>query len=317
MTSIAKSYRICAERARKAASNFYYTFYLLPRSQRMAMCAVYAYLRELDDLADAPVNRAESVAATERVIDPNSPICVDQSLKIENFSPDQQLRVARLQAAYDQFQKAFNGESNGDVLPALVDTIQRFTIPPEYFIEVMRGMAMDIQDHEYATWKDLEKYCYRVASVVGLICLHIWGVTDERAKEPAIACGYAFQLTNILRDIGEDARSGRIYLPHEDLQANGYSRDALYAQQNTDSFRRLIEHEVDRARSFFDQAAVLQRYLPFDAVRMFAAMFRTYRELLDKIELNVDQLLTQRMRVSRWRKAAIAGRALILGGKSI
>jgi phytoene synthase len=291
----------------------------------MAMCAVYAYLRELDDLADGDFAIDEGVAGVERRSEPpvdfiaDGPLSLfaDLDFKIENLTPDQQLRLARLQAAYDQFQKAVSGELNGKILPALADAIQKFSSPPEYFIEVMRGMAMDIQGCEYATWDELQKYCYRVASVVGLICLHIWGVRDERAKEPAIACGYAFQLTNILRDIGEDVRSGRIYLPNEDLQANGYSRDAICERQNTDSFRRLIQYEVNRARSFFDQAAALQRYLPFDAVRMFAAMFRTYRELLDKIELNADQLFSRRMRVSRWRKAAIAGRALILGGKSI
>jgi 15-cis-phytoene synthase len=312
MTSVAESYRVCAQLAHHAASNFYYTFYLLPRPQRMAMCAVYAYLRELDDLADAPISATQN-NSLEPATD-SGRLSFDKALfeiQIENLSTDQRIRLNRLNEVHDRFQKALNGEMIGPVLPALADTIRKFSIPPEYFVEVMRGMAMDIQGREYVTWSDLEKYCFRVASVVGLICLHIWGVTDPAADEPAIACGYAFQMTNILRDMGADAAVGRIYLPEEDLQKAGYTRDELYNKKVNDQFQSLITIEWIRTNQFFMKAATLPRFLPRSARKMYAAMLGTYAELIYNVIKDADQLFSQRIRVSRWRKLCIIVRSFL------
>ena len=174
----------------------------------------------------------------------------------------------------------------------------------------MQGVAADIAGHDYATWDELRTYCYRVASVVGLICLHVWGFRDERAFAPATACGLAFQLTNILRDLGEDAASGRIYLPRDEIVAAGYSVEELERGTINAAYERLIEQQLTRARELYTKAEDLPRHLQRDGQRIYAAMFATYRALLDKVAEQREQLLQQRVRIGRWHKVWIAARAL-------
>ena len=321
------SYDYCASVARRARSNFYYTFALLPLEKRRAMYAVYAYLRELDDIADGPMSlewqalgekslAAETVILGQSTINerlqlirmPESPLW--QDLHFGTLDLAQQHRLQRLDHARRQFDAALAGAAHGPILPALVETIRAYNIPTEYFLAVMQGVAADIAGHDYTTWADLRTYCYRVASVVGLICLHIWGFRDERAFPPAIACGLAFQLTNILRDLGEDATNGRIYLPREELAAAGYSDTELVQGIVNPGYERLLEQQIARARGLYVEAEELPRFLERDGQRIYAAMFATYRALLDKVSEQRDQLLQQRIRIGRWHKVWIAARAL-------
>lgn len=322
------SYDYCAGVARRARSNFYYTFALLPLEKRRAMHAVYAYLRELDDIADGPMSLEWQALTTKNLsaetLNPEHPTVIERfsfrreltdsplwhELHLDSLDLAQQHRLQRLEAARQQFDAALAGDASGPILPALAETIKAYNIPTEYFLAVMQGVAADIAGQEYTTWEELRTYCYRVASVVGLICLHIWGFRDERAFPPAIACGLAFQLTNILRDLGEDASVGRIYLPREEIAAAGYSDTELVQGIVNASYEQLIEQQIFRARALYAEADELPRYLQRDGQRIYAAMFATYRALLDKVSEQREQLLQQRVRIGRWHKVWIAARAL-------
>ncbi len=213
--SIDESYAYCTRLARQAASNFYYTFRLLSTPKRQAMLAIYAYLRELDEIADGQTQtNITSTSHTDTLIGqvtlkqelPELDVRELTWLPTDQVLPQNWSQLAswrRLQSARLQFEQALAGDIRGPVLPAVMDTIQRFGIPAEYFTAMMDGMAMDLLGREYQTWEQLSEYCYHVASVVGLICLLVWGFRDAAAFEPAQACGLAFQLTNILRDLGE------------------------------------------------------------------------------------------------------------------
>jgi len=276
---LAQSYAYCQKLARNAASNFYYCFYLLPREKRLAMCALYAYLRETDDICDSPAPLAE--------------------------------RQVSLQAWREQVEAAFAGESRGPILPALADTARRYQIPREYLLDVLDGVQMDLEERSYETFAELEAYCYRVASVVGLACIHIWGFTSQAAIEPAIKCGLAFQLTNILRDLEEDAQRGRIYLPLEDLARHSYTPEDLHRRTCDDRLRSLLRYEVARAEAFYQEAAALPQYLHPDGQRVLGAMIDTYHALLVEIRRRDGDLCGERVRVGRWKKLSIALRWML------
>src|SRR5579884_1722611 len=188
--SVEASYGWCERVARGAARNFYYGFLLLPRPKRRALCALYAYLRRVDDLADT-AGEAEAKRG----------------------------RLAEWRA---QTQRALAGEAGADRLwPALADTLERYRIPAQYLLDAVTGAEMDLVTTRYARFADLRRYCYHVAGAVGLACLQVFGFHDGRAPELAEQMGIAFQLTNILRDLGQDYRMGRVYLPEEDFERFG------------------------------------------------------------------------------------------------
>jgi 15-cis-phytoene synthase len=279
VTDLDASYATCQRLARGAASNFYFSFLLLPRAKRRAMCALYAYMRHVDDLAD----------------DGKQPLEVRQSelnkLKAVIESPD--VRAGA-----------------NPILPALADTVKRFSIPIEYLTAAIDGVKMDLVDTKYETFAQLEEYCYRVASVVGLACIHIWGFRGPQALEPARRCGIAFQLTNILRDLKEDAARERCYLPQEDLRRFGYAFDELRQSEANTAFEKLMEFEISRAEQYFAAAAELEPLLELDGRRAFRAMATTYRSLLNKIKQHPAAVFAQRIRLSRWEKIRIGARAL-------
>lgn len=279
---LAASYAYCQQQARRAASNFYYCFHLLPRDKRRAMHALYAYLRKTDDLCDG-----------------------------ESALPQRQ---AALVVWRSEVEAALAGEAQGPILPALADTAHRFEIPQAYLLDVLDGVQMDLDGRSYATFAELEHYCYRVASVVGLACIHIWGFTSERAIEPAIQCGVAFQLTNILRDLDEDAQRGRIYLPQEDLERFGYQAAELRGRVCDERLRRLVRFEAARAEEFYQQATGLHGYLHPQGQRVFGAMFDTYHALLREIGHREGDIFSGRVRVSKWKKLQIALRWM--GGRN-
>jgi phytoene synthase len=169
---------------------------------------------------------------------------------------------------------------------------------------------MDLFHNSYATFAELYRYCYRVASAVGLACIHIWGFADERAKTCAESAGIAFQLTNILRDLREDAARGRVYLPQEELLRFGYRSEQLHAGERDDRFRALMRFQVARARQYYDAARPLAAFLPPPGRAVFQVMIRTYRGLLDAIEARDYDVFSGRVSLSRWRKLSLVVQAV-------
>ncbi len=278
------SYRFCRDLSRREAKNFYYSFMLLPPNRRRAMCALYAFLRHTDDLADEP-----------------GPID-GKRVALDQWRSD-------LDATFDGQSGAWPG------LPALADTVRRHAIPKSYLHEVIDGVAMDVEPLPFETFDDLYKYCYLVASAVGLSCIHIWGYRSEggRAEHLAEKCGIALQLTNILRDVREDARLGRIYLPLEDLARFGVSPADLKADTPSPAARALFEFEGRRAYDFYSEAAPLIRLVAPVGRPVLRAIVGIYRALLDEIVRRDYDVLAHRVSLSPWRKAAITLRSLAGG----
>jgi phytoene synthase len=273
------SYELCRQIARRSSSSFYYSFLLLPRAKREAMFALYAFLRRTDDLSDDP----------------------------QTGDVSRQALIAWRQS----FSNALAGTFDDPLLPALADTIQRFGIPPSYLEAAISGVEMDLDHQGYETFSELEDYCHHVASAVGLACIHIWGFTSPAALEPARRCGLAFQLTNILRDLKEDAARGRVYLPREDLRRFDYSAAEIKLGVCDERFRRLMRFEIQRAEQFYADAVHLDRWLHADCRPAFTAMLTTYRELLAEIKRRDGDVWTSRVRLPGWRKARIAARCLL------
>jgi phytoene synthase len=272
------SYAYCERVARREAGNFYHAFRVLPKPQRRAMCVLYAFLRISDDLSDGPGSADE--------------------------------KRALLTDWRRQLDRALAGDFQHELSPALHDVVKTFAVPRRYLDEAIYGVMMDLDCARYATFAELYRYCYHVASVVGLACIHIWGFSDEAAKLHAEKAGIAFQLTNILRDLREDAERGRIYLPREDLERFGYSEAELQRGECNDRFRALMRFQVARARAHYDSSEALSAYLPPAGRAVFSIMSRTYRGLLDAIERRNYDVFSSRVRVSTWRKLAFAARAL-------
>ena len=273
------SYRHCQRVARRAASNFYWSFWLLARNERRAMCALYAFARQADDVADGDL-----------------PV------------PERRAALAELRA---QLQAALAHGGSGPLLPALADSVWRYKIPPRYLLEILDGVALDLDNPQFETFAELRNYCYHVASAVGLACLHIWGFRDESVLAPAIDCGIAFQLTNILRDLKEDAARGRCYLPREELADFGYTRDDLSAHVCDARFLRLMQFQTERAESFYGSGERTVNYLAPRGRRVFRMMFCTYHELLRQIQRRPLDVFGPRIRLSRATKVILAARAVL------
>jgi phytoene synthase len=185
-----------------------------------------------------------------------------------------------------------------------------YQVPARYLEDVLDGVEMDLVTDHYDTFADLYRYCYRVASAVGLACIHIWGFSSEEAKVHAEAAGVALQLTNILRDLGEDAGRGRVYLPREDLQRFGYAADGLAQGRRDAAFGELMRFQVARVRTYYVQGARLAPLLRPAGRAVFQVMLQTYQGLLDAIEQRKYDVFSARVRLSRWRKLWFATRAL-------
>ena len=274
--SAARSYSYCERLARREAGNFYHAFRLLPADQRRAMSALYSLMRVADDLADGPG------AAEEK----RRPLA-DWRRRLD----------AALEGAYSH-----------PLHPALHHAVRHFGVPPRHLHEVLDGVEMDLAVARYDTFADLYSYCYRVASAVGLACIHVWGFTDEQAKVHAEAAGVAFQLTNILRDLGEDAGRGRVYLPREDLERFGYGEDDLKAERADDRFRALMRFEADRAAAYYEAAEPLAPLLRPAGRAVFLTMLRTHRGLLEAIVRRDFDVFRGRVRLGRLHKLWLAAR---------
>jgi phytoene synthase len=278
MSRLARSYAYCDRVARREAGNFYHAFRLLPRTQRHGLAALYAFLRVTDDLVDG--------------------------------SGSGEAKCARLADWRRRLGQALAGRYSHRVHAALHATVAGRGIPAEYIEAALDGVEMDLGPVAYDTFSDLYQYCYRVASVVGLACIHVWGFADAKAKRYAEEVGVGFQLTNILRDLREDAARGRVYLPKEDLDRFGYAPEELRGAVRDERFRSLMRFEVGRARRYYDAARPLAALLPPPGRAAFLVMSRTYRGLLDAIERRGYDVFSRRVRLRPWHKWWLAARAL-------
>jgi phytoene synthase len=284
------AYSVCKGITRTAAKNFYYAFLVLPRRKREALCAVYAFMRRCDDIAD------------------------DSTLSL----PD---RRQKLDTWLGGLHRAQQGEPTDDaILLALTDAQRRFSIPAGLLDELAMGTAMDVEEAsaqttsapgltiQYKTFEDLLLYCYRVASVVGLVCIHVFGYRDPAAEPLAERCGRAFQLTNIIRDVKEDAGMGRIYLPEEDLAKFDLSASELLAAPDPVRFRPVLALEADRAREFYASGEELIPYISEDSQPALWVLVTIYRRLLEKIAAKQYDVFTAKVSLSTWEKLRILGK---------
>jgi phytoene synthase len=272
--SLDESYRWCESVARTNAGNFYPAFRILPRDQRRAMCALYAFMRIADDCGDEEGTLAE--------------------------------KTARLDAWRAGLHDAIAGRFAHPSHEALADTVRTYAIPVRYLEAVLDGVAMDLGPVVYEAFGDLRKYCWHVASAVGLACIHIWGFANESAIGYAEDAGIAFQLTNILRDLREDALNGRVYLPAEDLRRYGCDMEGFRAGRIDNGFRDLMRFEIARARSLYAASEPLAPLLRPPGRAVFLMMSRTYRGLLDVMEARDYDVFRDRVRVSSWTKLRYA-----------
>lgn len=271
------SYEYCRTVARNRAKNFYYSFVLLPEGKRNAMCAVYAFMRYCDDLSDEP---GASRTAMDR------------------------WRTALSQALQGR-------PDDNPCWPAFLDTVHRYQIPREYFFDMIEGVASDLEPRAIENWEELYQYCYRVASVVGLTTIHIFGFRSPEALPLAEKCGVAFQLTNILRDVQEDIGMGRIYVPREDLERFNVHPEDLRTRKRTPEFGRLMEFETARARRYYDESASLLELVDRGSRPSLWALISIYRSLLQRIEESSYDVLTRRISLSAADKGWIVLRAAL------
>lgn len=293
-SQIAVAYSVCRSITRSAAKNFYYAFLVLPVAKRQALCAVYAYMRRCDDIAD-------------------------------DFKLPADERRQRLDAWLDAFHRAESGHPTDDpVILALTDTQRRYKIPVELLDQLAYGTGMDIQDNAvptspvaadlqvlYRTFSDLRQYCYRVASVVGLVCIRIFGYRDPAAEALAENLGLAFQLTNIIRDIQEDANMGRIYLPAEDLDRFKIGPDDFRQPAIPERLRWLLAAESDRAREYYVSARELMPLIDEDSQPALWVLVTIYRRLLEKISDRNYDVFGKKISLTVREKVVILGKGLV------
>jgi phytoene synthase len=272
-SEVAASYAHCRRVARTRARNFYYSFLLLSREQKDAMCAIYAFMRFCDDLSDEDGGSRTAIERWRNELD-----------------------------------EALSGRLPANPLwPAFHDAVTRYAIPHRYFHEMIDGVSSDLEPRSIATFDELYQYCYKVASVVGLTIIHIFGFESSRALELAEKCGIAFQLTNILRDVREDSDRGRMYLPSEDLARFGVNPTHL---EHNERFVALMRFEATRARRYYDESWPLLDLIQRRSRPSLWALMRIYSRLLERIERSNYDVLDRRIALPVWEKVSIVGRAL-------
>ena len=269
----------CQQKAAASGSSFYNSFRFLPPNRRRAITALYAYCREVDDVVDE--------------------------------CSDAQIAATKLAWWRQELDRLYAGQPEHPVTRALQPVLVEFNLPQELLLEIIDGMAMDLQQTRYADFTALSLYCYRVASVVGLLAAEIFGYTERQTQKYAHDLGMAFQLTNIIRDVGEDARRGRIYLPLDELQRFEVPVDDILNSRQTDNFRRLMEFQIERAEHYYAQAMSELPAVDRKAQRPGLVMAAIYRTLLDEIKRDGCQVLRQRISLPPLRKLWIAWRTWI------
>ena len=293
------AYSVCRGITRGAAKNFYYAFLVLPREKRLALYAIYAFMRRCDDIAD------------------------DSQLSAHD-------RRYKLGQWIEAFHCAHTGQPTDDpVLLAVTDTLRRHEIPAVLLDQLAYGTAMDIEEPEaavegssnsavirppvvqYKTFDDLYLYCYRVASVVGLVCIRIFGYRDAAAEPLAERCGLAFQLTNIVRDVKEDAAMNRVYIPQEDLTRFDIAASEFRLGKDLDRIRPLLEMEAARAREYYRAADKLILLIDEDSQPAFWVLVTIYQRLLEKIASRQFDVFHGKIRLTTREKLVILGKGFL------
>ena len=286
--ALREAYAYCESVTRRSHSTFELAISLVLRPRRQALQAIYAFCRLADDAVDLPGRAARDA-------------------------------IAAVDSMRRRLREAFAGKPDGPLFIALIDAAKRFQIPLPRFEEIIDGVSMDLDRGRYPTFEALLSYCHRVASSVGLACVHVFGFRDRFALEAAVDLGIALQLANILRDLKEDAELGRIYLPAEDLKRFGVSEQDILQGRRTPQFLELMKFEVARAREYFDRGerlfACLSRWIRPCPIAMACA----YRKILNSIEAHGYDVFTHRVRLTRsQRTLVLAATALrtVLAGRS-
>ncbi len=271
MKHLKSAYHYCREVVKRSAGNFFLAFQLLPRTKRYAIYSVYAFCRAADDAVDE--------------------------------LPEPSLRRAALELMKGALERVYRGNPRTPMEFALADTVGRYRLTKRYFEDLIRGMEGDIETVALDSLDELDEYCYRAAGTVGLLCLEVFGVAGEKAKKYAIALGRALQLTNVIRDIREDALQGRVYVPREMLHAHGVTVEDLAAGRGGMGFEKLVRTLISLAKAAYEEA---ERQRPRSAAARLItseAMRRVYRALLAKIEQDPSKILTGRVSLHPMRKA--------------
>ena len=277
--TLERSYAYCRGVAKRRARNFYYSFVLLPEDERNAMCALYAFMRYCDDLSDEPGEGAEKARAM----------------------------MGRWRSELSEALEGRCGEH--PVWPAFHATVERYGIPHEYFYDMIEGVSSDLESRRIETFEELYRYCYQVASVVGLSVIHILGFDSPEALPLAEKCGVAFQLTNIIRDVREDAEGGRIYLPAEDLARFQVGHDDVLEGKRTEALVRLLQYETERAKAYYAESRPLVGMVRPRNRACLWALIEIYRRLLEKIERSGYDVLRRRIGLPAWGKSWIVVQA--------
>jgi len=284
------AYGVCRHIARSSAKNFYYGFLVLPARKRNALCAVYAFMRRADDISDDP-----SIPADQR--------------------------REKLAAWIEGLRRVVDGERTDDpVFMALADAQRTFNIPLDLLEKLVQGTAMDLPTQpacgdetrlHYETFDELYDYCYHVASVVGLVCIRIFGYRDPRAEKLAEQTGVAFQLTNIIRDVKEDSQLGRVYLPYEDLRRFSVDPKTLTNGNAAAAFRPVLEFEAQRARELYHAADELLPLIDDDSQPALWTLVQIYHRLLDRIAERGYDVFTEKIRLSTAEKLGILAKGFV------
>ncbi len=268
----------CQQKAAQSGSSFYYSFLFLPRDRREAIIALYAFCREVDDVVDE---------------------CADGSIA-----------AAKLNWWRSEIDNLFAGTPQHPVTQALAPVVERFGLPREHFLEVIDGMQMDLDYNSYPDFKTLSLYCHRVASMVGLMSIEIFGYEDRQTRKYAHDLGMAFQLTNIVRDVREDATRGRVYIPLDELSAHGVSVQDVLALKPSPGFTELMKVQGRRAREYYDRAFEHLPEVDRYNQRSGVIMAEIYRTVLDELERDGYQVFRHRIALTPVRKLWIAWRTL-------
>ena len=264
----------CAQLTRKSQSNFYYAFLFLTKEKRQALYAVYAFCRSIDDVADGD--------AAER----------DKRRLLEEWQRE--------------LDRCYEGTAQHPITVKLALSLQQFPIPKEHFEELIAGVEMDLTQARYSTFRELYEYCYRVAGVVGLMCIEIFGYRNPKAKDYAVNLGVALQLTNIIRDLKGDAERGRIYLPQDELARFGYREEELLRGAYTPAFNELMRFGGSRARQYFDNARLLLADEDRRSLVAAEIMGAIYSRLLDRIEASHYRVFDRTITLPTTQKLWIA-----------
>ncbi len=264
----------CEDRTKRSGSGFYYSFMFLPKDKRRAITALYAFCREVDDVVDE---------------------CSDAG-------------AARTTLTWWRMQVAdiYDGKPQHPVAQALVPIVKQFNMAQEHLLEIIDGMEMDLDQPRYPDFKSLQLYCYRVASVVGLLAAEIFGYTDRQTQKYAHDLGIAFQLTNIIRDVGEDARRGRIYLPMDELEQFGVTASDILNTNETENFQKLMEFQIERAQRYYQQALAHLPAVDRKSQRTGLIMAAIYRATLDEVISSGCHVMKERVSLTPLYKLRLA-----------